>query len=54
VIREATLIQALRLYKRKDSPEGVLGSAEWGTVRVSRLDPDVAKLVESLVLPGFG
>jgi hypothetical protein len=54
VVREAALIQAIRLYKRKDSPEGVLGSSEWGMVRVSRLDPDVAKLVESLVLPGFG
>jgi hypothetical protein len=54
VVREAALIQAIRLYKRKDSPEGVLGSSEWGTVRVSRLDPDVAKLVESMVLPGFG
>jgi hypothetical protein len=54
VVREATLIQALRLYKRKDSPEGVLGSAEWGAVRVSRLDPDVAKMLETLVLPGFG
>lgn len=54
VVQEATLIQALRLYKRKDSPEGVLGSSEWGQIRVSRLDPDVAKLVEHLVLPGFG
>lgn len=53
-IQEATLIQALRLYKRKDSPEGVLGSAEWGTVRVSRLDPDVAALIGSYVLDGFG
>lgn len=53
-IQEATLIQALRLFKRKDSPEGVLGSAEWGGIRVSRLDPDVAKLVERYVLDGFG
>ena len=53
-IREATLIQALRLYKRKDSPEGVLGSAEWGTVRVSRLDPDVAALIARYTLDGFG
>jgi hypothetical protein len=52
-IREATLIQALRLYKRKDSPEGVLGSAEWGTVRVSRLDPDVAALVSAFERDGF-
>lgn len=54
VVREAALIQATRLYKRKDSPEGVLGSAEWdGGVRLSRVDPDVAKLVEKLVLPGM-
>jgi hypothetical protein len=53
-IREAALIQTLRLYKRKDSPEGVLGSSEWGAVRVSRLDPDMAKLVERYVLDGFG
>lgn len=53
VVSQAALIQATRLYKRKDSPEGVLGSSEWGTVRVSRLDPDVSKLVEPFVLPGF-
>lgn len=54
VIQEATLIQALRLYKRKDSPEGVLGSSEWGAVRVSRLDPDVAALIGRYVRDGFG
>lgn len=53
-VEQAALIQAMRLFKRKDSPEGVLGSAEWGTVRVARLDPDVAALVSSLMLPGFG
>lgn len=52
-IVEATLILATRLYKRKDSPEGVLGSAEWGTVRLSRTDPDVAELVSRFVLLGF-
>lgn len=52
-IQEATLIQTLRLFKRKDSPEGVLGSAEWGSIRLSRLDPDVAKLVERYTLDGF-
>lgn len=53
-IAEATLLQASRLYRRKDSPEGVLGSAEWGAIRVSRLDPDVAELVATVgVLPGM-
>lgn len=53
-IAEACLIQASRLYKRKDSPEGVMGSAEWGVVRLSRRDPDVWNLIEPYVLPGFG
>ncbi|MEW1719779.1 phage gp6-like head-tail connector protein [Streptomyces sp. NPDC093109] len=53
-IREATLIQAARLYRRKDSPEGVTGSAEWGVVRLSRRDPDVWALIEHFVIPGFG
>ena len=53
-IEQATLIQASRLFKRKDSPEGVTGSAEWGVVRLSRRDPDVWALIEHFVLPGFG
>ncbi|MFC8201281.1 phage gp6-like head-tail connector protein [Streptomyces sp. NPDC057298] len=53
-IAEAALIQAARLYKRKDSPEGVMGSAEWGVVRLSRRDPDVWALIEPHILPGFG
>lgn len=53
-IAEAALIQASRLYKRKDSPEGITGSAEWGVQRLSRRDPDVWNLIEPYVLPGFG
>lgn len=54
VVGEAALIQTTRLYRRKDSPEGVLGSAEWGgVVRLARLDPDVAALLSALALPGF-
>lgn len=41
----ATLIQAARLYKRKDAAEGIINSAEWGAVRMSRIDPDVASLL---------
>lgn len=44
-IAEAALILACRLFKRKDSPEGVLGSADWGVMRVARADPDVAALL---------
>lgn len=53
-ITEATLIQAARLYRRKDSPEGITGSAEWGVVRLSRRDPDAWALIEHFVVPGFG
>ncbi|MCW8217126.1 phage gp6-like head-tail connector protein [Streptomyces halstedii] len=53
-ITEATLIQAARLFRRKDSPEGVTGSAEWGVVRLSRRDPDVWALIEHFIRPGFG
>jgi hypothetical protein len=52
-IEQATLIQASRLFKRKDSPEGVAGSAEWGVMRLSRTDPDVYALIEHHILPGF-
>ncbi len=53
-VTQAALIQAARLYRRKDSPEGVAGSAEWGLIRVPSLDPDVRALVEPFRLPGFG
>lgn len=52
-IARATLIQAARLHKRKGSPEGIAGSAEWGAVRVSRTDPDVEALVSPYMLPAF-
>jgi hypothetical protein len=53
-IAQACLIQASRLYKRKDSPEGIIGSAEWGVRNLSRRDPDVWALIEPYILPGFG
>lgn len=52
-INRATLILANRLYLRKDSPEGVAGTAEWGVIRLSRWDPDVESLVGPYVLPGI-
>jgi hypothetical protein len=47
-VYEATLLQAMRLFRRKDSPEGVAGSADWGLVRVPNLDPDVKALLAYL------
>jgi len=51
---QACLIQSGRLFRRKDSPEGVAGSAEWGAIRLSRIDPDVQALLADFVLPGIG
>lgn len=53
-VATAARLQASRLFKRKDSPEGVAGSAEWGLVRLPHLDPDVRALIGPYVLPGFG
>lgn len=50
---EATRIQSGRLYNRPGSLEGVAGNAEWGAVRVVRVDPDVRALISHLMLPGF-
>lgn len=48
-VKEATLIQAASLWKRKDAPFGVAGSVEFGSeVRLlAKLDP----FVESLIRP---
>jgi hypothetical protein len=49
-IAQAALLQATRLYRRKDSPQGVLGNSEWGPTRVSRSDPDVEALIAPYVI----
>ena len=43
-IRQATIIQASRLFKRLDTPLGI-SYDELGSLRVGRVDPDVEKLV---------
>lgn len=46
-IKQACIIQASRIFKRLDSPLGVLSAPDLGFIRVgSRLDPDVAQLVD--------
>jgi hypothetical protein len=52
-VESACVLLAARLYRRKDSPQGVISSADWGSVRVSRVDPDVEALLSHLILPGF-
>lgn len=48
-VAQATFLQASRLYRRKDSPEGVAGANDWGLVRVPNLDPDVKALLAPYV-----
>lgn len=50
---EATLLQAQRLYGRKESPQGVAGAGEFGAIRLSRVDPDVRELLAPFTLPGI-
>jgi len=54
IIREACLLQSVRVFKRKDSPFGVAGIGELGVVRISTLDPDVKMLLSSMVRQGYG
>lgn len=48
-VRNATLIQASRFFKRRDSPYGVAGSPEMGNELrlLARVDPDVAVMLQS-------
>lgn len=46
-VREACILQAARLFRRKDAPFGVAGSPEMGQMSgIPRLDPDVQALLQ--------
>lgn len=45
-IEQACILQAARYFKRADSPMGVAGFDAMGVVRLSRVDPDLATLLE--------
>lgn len=57
-VKTATLIKAARLFRRKDTPEGVAGTGEFGVVRITSEDVDVKALLAPLVrvetAPGWG
>lgn len=54
-VREACIIQSMRLIKRKDAPFGIAGANEFGTLQiVPKLDPDVMFLLEPYTLPFLG
>jgi hypothetical protein len=46
-VKQATVIQAARIFKRNDSPLGIAGFGEMGAIRVGvQLDPDVKHLID--------
>lgn len=45
-IEQATVLLASRIFKRNDSPGGVMGFADIGVIRVSRIDPDIDRLIQ--------
>jgi hypothetical protein len=53
-IKQATLIRAARLFKRRESPDGTVGAGDFGVIRVGRYDPDYDSLIQPFVIPGFG
>lgn len=45
-VQQATLIKAASMYRRKDSPDGLLGGGDFGPLRVGRYeDPTYAELL---------
>jgi hypothetical protein len=53
-VKLATLIQATRLLKRRETPEGAMGFGDLGAVRLSGKDPDVERLLAPLKKLSFG
>jgi len=46
-VKQATILQAARIFKRNDSPLGIAGFGEMGAIRVGvQLDPDVKHLID--------
>lgn len=53
-VEEACRIKAARLYRRKDTPEGIAGGDQFGAVRISKYeDPDVVQSLAPYLLQRF-
>ena len=44
-VKQATVLLAARIFKRNDSPGGVMGFGDLGVIRVGRMDPDIDRLI---------
>lgn len=47
------IMQAARLSRRAASPEGIAGSNDFGIVRISRFDPDIADTLADFLESGI-
>jgi hypothetical protein len=45
-IKQACVLQSARYFKRSDSPMGVAGFDALGVIRLARIDPDIATLLD--------
>jgi hypothetical protein len=45
-IEQAAVLLSARIFKRNDSPGGVMGFSDIGVIRVSRIDPDIDRLIQ--------
>lgn len=52
-VQQATVIQAVRIYKRPDTWNGIL-EGDFGAVRLARIDPDFLSLIRPLARPVLG
>lgn len=53
-VSRATLLMAARLWSRQSSPTGVAGFGDYGVVRVTSSDADVARLLDPYAKPSGG
>ena len=53
-VEQAVVLGAARLYKRRNSPEGVSGFGDLGVVRVTSWDPDIEALLNPDLAFHFG
>ena len=47
VCHEAAMLDAARIYRRRDSIDGTIAWGDMGAIRVGRADPDVERLYSS-------
>jgi len=52
-VKQAAIIKATAIFKRKDAPFGVAGFNDFGPVRITRADADVLDLLAPFELVGY-